>query len=310
MKYISVIATLLLLPSVSPAFQSPDSGDSSLVLHIWSDLDNYQNDPPAAQNDPYGGYVIDTGVNFSDVVSDLSGATDVVVDLNAIMDANSDNTTLADAFDTLYGSDTNGKAYFSLVAMDGQTTTGAIAGDRAILTTISGSTPASGTNVQLNNSVSSANTYFGFISGSGVEYNTASAGTVSNGTAHALSDYWGANFGGSWSAMVNYATIDTGVAVADVSTVTPQYTYDFSGASQSLNMALYSTGGSGGNGEAVTNYYSDLGLSLGQATLDFAAGTLTITPTQVPVPAAVWLFGSAILGLVGFSRRSAQQASA
>jgi hypothetical protein len=194
--------------------------------------------------------------------------------------------------------------------MDGQTTTGAIAGDRAILTTISGSTPASGTNVELNNSVSSANTYFGFISGSGVEYNTASGGTVANGTAHALSDYWGANFGGSWSAMVNYATIDTGVAVADVSTVTPQYTYDFSGASQSLNMALYSTGGNGGNGEAVTNYYSDLGLSLGQATLDFAAGTLTITPTQVPVPAAVWLFGSAILGLVGFSRRSAQQASA
>jgi hypothetical protein len=26
-------------------------------------------------------------------------------------------------------------------------------------------------------------------------------------------------------------------------------------------------------------------------------------PSQVPVPAAIWLFGSAMAGLVGFSRR-------
>lgn len=40
------------------------------------------------------------------------------------------------------------------------------------------------------------------------------------------------------------------------------------------------------------------------------AGTplsLSITPTAVPVPAAVWLFGSALTGLIGFSRRQQAQ---
>jgi len=32
-------------------------------------------------------------------------------------------------------------------------------------------------------------------------------------------------------------------------------------------------------------------------------GTLTVNATVVPVPAAVWLFGSGLLGLVGFARR-------
>lgn len=32
---------------------------------------------------------------------------------------------------------------------------------------------------------------------------------------------------------------------------------------------------------------------------------ITITPTAVPVPAAVWLFGSGLLGLVGVARRKA-----
>jgi hypothetical protein len=43
---------------------------------------------------------------------------------------------------------------------------------------------------------------------------------------------------------------------------------------------------------------------LGTATLD-ASGNLTIagTPSTVPLPAAVWLFGSGLLGLFGVSRR-------
>jgi hypothetical protein len=44
---------------------------------------------------------------------------------------------------------------------------------------------------------------------------------------------------------------------------------------------------------------------LGSATLG-ADGTLTITGNStapVPLPAAVWLFGSGLMGLVGVSRR-------
>lgn len=310
MKYISVIATLLLIPSLSPAFDTPNSGDSSLILHIWTDMGQSITDAPASSGDSYGGYVIDTGLNFSDVVTDLSAA-DITVDLNTIMVNGSGNTSLADAFDNLsvVGDGASNAGYFNLVAMDGQTTGGAVTGDRAILTTISGATPADGTNVQLNNAINNAETYFGFISETdGVEYNTAAGGIVSNGTAHALSNYWGNNFGGAWSAMDNDGSI--GGVSSNYNETFGATAFDFNSASQSLNLALYTTGGTGANGEAMTNHYSDLGTTLGQATLDFAAGTLTITPTQVPVPAAVWLFGSAILGLVGFSRRTSEQVSA
>jgi hypothetical protein len=40
-----------------------------------------------------------------------------------------------------------------------------------------------------------------------------------------------------------------------------------------------------------------------RAVLDLATNTLTITSNVVPIPAAVWLFGSALLGLFGIGRR-------
>lgn len=43
--------------------------------------------------------------------------------------------------------------------------------------------------------------------------------------------------------------------------------------------------------------------SMGFWTLDSAAGTLTYSASAVPVPAAAWLFGSALMGLAGVARR-------
>ena len=41
-----------------------------------------------------------------------------------------------------------------------------------------------------------------------------------------------------------------------------------------------------------------------------ASGTVTVTsPSAVPVPAAIWLFGTGILGLIGFSKRRNQLTS-
>jgi hypothetical protein len=45
------------------------------------------------------------------------------------------------------------------------------------------------------------------------------------------------------------------------------------------------------------------GLELPQVTLD-----LTVPPSAVPVPAAVWLFGSGLLGLVGMGYKKRSQA--
>lgn len=45
------------------------------------------------------------------------------------------------------------------------------------------------------------------------------------------------------------------------------------------------------------------GNPMGQGTMMAFAQSLTITPSAVPVPAAVWLFGSALTGMIGVSRR-------
>lgn len=61
-----------------------------------------------------------------------------------------------------------------------------------------------------------------------------------------------------------------------------------------------------GSRDLATNLYS-INLQTGQATLaGLFNGTLrglTAAPSAVPVPAAAWLFGSALLGLAGFRRK-------
>jgi hypothetical protein len=63
-----------------------------------------------------------------------------------------------------------------------------------------------------------------------------------------------------------------------------------------------------GNGELLLS--GDLlwtgGLSYGgllNANTSIVLGTFNLTPAAVPVPAAAWLFGSALLGLLGVARR-------
>lgn len=75
------------------------------------------------------------------------------------------------------------------------------------------------------------------------------------------------------------------------------------GSLGSTAMQLF--GFTGNNGAGVLQSYI-----LGTATLD-AAGNLTITGNgapSVPLPAAVWLFGSGLLGLFGVARRRAAAA--
>lgn len=51
--------------------------------------------------------------------------------------------------------------------------------------------------------------------------------------------------------------------------------------------------------------HADYRFRLSSDTLNFSISGNTITVTSVPVPGAVWLFGSAIAGLVGLGRRKA-----
>lgn len=51
--------------------------------------------------------------------------------------------------------------------------------------------------------------------------------------------------------------------------------------------------------------HADYRVTLSSNTLNFSISGNTITVSQVPVPAAVWLFGSALGGLAAFGRRKA-----
>ena len=64
----------------------------------------------------------------------------------------------------------------------------------------------------------------------------------------------------------------------------------------SINYEIYFAPGFGSVTEASFSY-------IGLASLDFDEGFGDITYSVVPVPAAVWLFGTALVGLVGFNKR-------
>jgi probable HAF family extracellular repeat protein len=50
---------------------------------------------------------------------------------------------------------------------------------------------------------------------------------------------------------------------------------------------------------------NDIGQIVGMGTINGQIHAYLMTPTSVPVPAAVWLFGSGLLGLIGIARRKA-----
>lgn len=89
---------------------------------------------------------------------------------------------------------------------------------------------------------------------------------------------------GAWNVL-NCATV--GVACANTSGE-GVFTYAVSGGAYTLDYAATVPSG----GFAGTQYYAHL------------VGTVTVAPvSQVPVPAAAWLLGSGLLGLVGVARR-------
>lgn len=91
---------------------------------------------------------------------------------------------------------------------------------------------------------------------------------------------------GTW----NIVTYDTAFGYQNFLTLT--------NVSESLN----------GNGELLLSgdlKWTGLWASLAQANRDKVIGTFTLAPAAVPVPAAVWMFGSGLLGLLGVARRKA-----
>jgi hypothetical protein len=108
-----------------------------------------------------------------------------------------------------------------------------------------------------------------------------------------------------WSAG-NSTTNIWGAALGNAGGSTNLYNQgpDQSGIALGQTVSLYGLTGNGGTGQDQS---FDLGDNLtlsANGTLTVSSGSITPPPT-VPLPAAVWLFGSGLLGLLGVGRRRA-----
>ena len=279
---------ILIAPAIAVGAETPGTGNSSVLLSIYNDGSATKSD---YQPESFQSLTIDTGLNFSDLLR-ANGST-ITVDVDALVNANlSGYESVADVYDDFLFIN---NLQMQVVAFDGQLTGGQVAGDRAMITTYTGATPT-GTNVQLNSSITNSDNYYGFVSSGGVDYVTGETG----GSPTAISPGWGDNFGGAYTNIDNageFTYSDTDKTVANAEALT-------------LNMAYIATGGSGSNGAPLQVLRTDSNGNSYTVAFDFATGDLVFTTAAVPVPAAVWLFGSAIAGLIGFSRRSSKAVTA
>jgi len=81
---------------------------------------------------------------------------------------------------------------------------------------------------------------------------------------------------------------------------------DSTGSSTSSSMFFESLNASSASTSVYNGYWT---LSFNGTGGSATSATLTWTPTAVPLPAAVWLFGSGVLGLAGIGRRRAMAAA-
>ncbi len=122
-------------------------------------------------------------------------------------------------------------------------------------------------------------------------------------------------FGHAWTSVVSFGNETTGPGVWNFSTgsgASATGTYNYSLAAGQVAMGvLFSWGTSAGipilnilnaDGSGV-DIDGDGILGTKMATGPFVAHSIGFAGTAIPVPAAVWLFGSGLLGLLGVARR-------
>ncbi|HKQ29898.1 MAG TPA: VPLPA-CTERM sorting domain-containing protein, partial [Burkholderiales bacterium] len=109
--------------------------------------------------------------------------------------------------------------------------------------------------------------------------------TLTNGTSTAEPGsltYFGQGIGTRWSTNANFDTVGTVGSSMEFFYVTPTSTSS--------------------TARARADRYAD-GLNIATWTLDTIGGLVYQVPSAVPIPAAVWLFGSGLIGLLGVARR-------
>jgi hypothetical protein len=272
--------------SAHAAISQPATGSSDLIL--FAEIIN------STTGNVVASYARDTGISIDSVFPNASlQASGTVVPAGGFTNINlSGINVAADANMTAFLAQDTGSNVLEWSVQAGQfvngdqsTTSIKVTGNGKFLTTSQqAESVIAGKNVTnlskwagIDGTVSALNT--NITSGSSVLAGSAAAGGIWDPTAG------NANVGG-WFGGNGPLTY-------------PGLLTDQKGASQDF----YGVTGNGGSATTKIQVYS-----LGKLTLN-ADGSLTSAVSSIPIPAALWLFGSGLLGLAGVGRRKAAQAA-
>jgi hypothetical protein len=132
----------------------------------------------------------------------------------------------------------------------------------------------------------------GYFNGSAGTLTTGAVTLSSGGTIEGTDYNHGITFGNTVSFLVSFPSLASGGTTGGVSTFSLGLYSDASGITPLLNI----NGGNYAGTVALVNLMND-----GTTSAQSLDSTTTATPT--PIPAAAWLLGSGLMGLVGLRRK-------
>ncbi len=259
------------------------SGDGSVMLSVWQEGTIA---PAAGTGTGPVSVLVDTGLNFSDLFN-LGGGDSITVDVNSIFD-------VGDFLDSSIGV-ASASPQMNIVG-------GAQNGGFQQLFVSNENFIDSAINVELQNSIINTDLFLERIGATNVETSLSATDFPNAGAGNS----WGDNFGTAFQDIDNAFELPGTPEVFQLPTG-PFDLGPMADGNASGEMILFQTSTQGTlNGQPLqVNEFA----GLFTFAYDLVTGELTFTnlgaAAAIPLPAAVWFLGSALIGLMGFSRRRA-----
>jgi hypothetical protein len=274
MKKITTLAAAIAFAaagSANAAIILSDTGNSSLVLSVWDNV---------AQES----YIRDLGYNMLDFIpSAVTPATGLTINFSA-----------DPVFSSLFGNNNAADIFWNVTAADAAGT-GATAG-RQILSTATLNAEASSFSISNTGVTNAANMFTTFFNNANTQPSPDSTTCATSASCYSTDagdlQYTGdSSWGPNWAALSG--TLNNAGNLGS-----------------SLGFYSFTTNSGLGFSQADKARFEN---AFGRASFTLAANGSMIysiageVPSAVPVPAAIWLMGSGLLGLVGVARRRVAQ---
>jgi hypothetical protein len=140
-------------------------------------------------------------------------------------------------------------------------------------------------------------------------FNVAGTNPLSDSGAVAgqwtLASGWGANVAPPPNQADGFGKFDAQVAATGNSRANPTLTFSIDSASTGLALSSFAKTSTNGNGQGNVYFAAHIAGYNGPGgnTGGYFGGSVSVTPSSVPVPASAWLFASCLASLAGLARK-------